>query len=160
MPHQRLNCPNCGAELFYDPRRIPAADKGGVVCPYEGLPFARLRAGHDQIYFGPWRKIDSGPPDVLRAYHRIGRHLFTIGKALEGKDLPAARRDLVKAQEALQTADPREDLSHALRLMDHALSYAHRVIDDLLHEEGLPPHYPMDFAPWYDAVEIPFRDEW
>ena len=47
-----------------------------------------------------------------------------------------------------------------LRLMDNALSYAHRAIDDLLHEKGLPPHQPMDFAEWYDVVEVPFRDEW
>ncbi len=160
MPHQRLSCPNCGAELFYDPRRVPADGQEEVVCPYDGLAYARLRAGHDQIYFGPWRKIDSGKADVLRAFHRIGRHLFTIGKALEDKDLPAARRDLAKAQEAFLAADPREDVSGALRLMDHALSYAHRVIDDLLHEDGLPPHFPMDFAAWYDAVELPFRDEW
>jgi hypothetical protein len=44
--------------------------------------------------------------------------------------------------------------------MDHALSYAHRVIGDLLHEKGLPPHSPADFADWYDAGEVPFREDW
>jgi hypothetical protein len=44
--------------------------------------------------------------------------------------------------------------------MDHALSYAHRVIGDLLHEKGLAPHSPADFAEWYDAGEVPFREDW
>jgi hypothetical protein len=44
--------------------------------------------------------------------------------------------------------------------MDHALSSAHMAIDDLLHEEGLPPHDPMEFSKWYDAVEVPFKEEW
>jgi hypothetical protein len=28
------------------------------------------------------------------------------------------------------------------------------------HEKGVPPHQPMDFAEWYDVVEVSFRDEW
>jgi hypothetical protein len=104
--------------------------------------------------------MDAGPTEVVRAYHQIGRHLSAIGRVLEGVDLPAARRDHLKAVEAYRLGNPREDSQEALRFMDHALSYAHRVIDDLLHEMGLPPHTPMDFAGWYDAVEVPFRDEW
>lgn len=131
-----------------------------MACPYETLAYAGLRAGHDRIYFGRWRKMDAGPAEILRAYNQIGRHLRSIRQALEEMDLPAARHDLAKAFEAYQEGDPREDERDALRSMDHALSYAHRVIDDLLHEVGLPPHAPMDFAEWYDAVEVPFRDEW
>ena len=56
--------------------------------------------------------------------------------------------------------DPEDIAGEAFRFLDNALSYAHRVIDDLLHEKGLPPHWPMDFAEWYDVVEVPFRDEW
>jgi hypothetical protein len=119
-----------------------------------------LRAGHDAIYFGPWRRIDAPPIEIRRGYHRIGRHLDAIGIALTGHDLPAAARDLDQAIEAHHAADPREESRDALRLMDNALSYAHRAIDDLLHEKGLPPHQPMDFAEWYDVVEVPFRDEW
>jgi hypothetical protein len=155
-----LVCPACGAELSFDSRKVPSGGKGKPVCPYDGFAYAVLRAGHDKIYFGRWRKIDSSSGDVLRAYHQLGRHLAAIGKVLGDKDLPAARRDLAKAQEAHLSVDPREDTVHALRLLDHALSYAHRVIDDLLHEDGLPPHYPMDFAAWYDTVEVPFREEW
>jgi hypothetical protein len=119
-----------------------------------------LRAGHDAIYFGPWRRIDAPPMEILRGYHRIGRHLDAIAAELAGHDLPAAARDLDEALEAHRAADPREDVRDALRYMDNALSYAHRAIDDLLHEKGLPPHQPMDFAEWYDVVEVPFRDEW
>lgn len=157
MPLSRSTCPTCGAELASHRAMTP---NGNVACPYEGLAYHELRGGHDQIYFGPWRKMDAGPADVLRAYHQIGRHLGAIGRALAGEDLPAARHDLAKAFEAYQAGDPRENERDALRFMDHALSYAHRVIDDLLHENGLPPHAPMDFAGWYDAVEVPFKDEW
>jgi hypothetical protein len=98
--------------------------------------------------------------EILRGYHRIGRHLDAIRAELAGNDLPAAARDLDHAIEAHHAADPREDAMDALRFMDNALSYAHRAVDDLLHEKGLPPHQPMDFAEWYDVVEVPFRDEW
>ncbi|MCL5884109.1 MAG: zinc-ribbon domain-containing protein [Deltaproteobacteria bacterium] len=160
MPLARTVCPACGAALTYDSRKALKGTGGKVACPYEGLAYAELRAGHDRIYFGPWRKLNASPIDVRRVYHRIGRHLSAIGQVLRDKDLPAATRDLAKAVEAFQTGDPREGDSDVLRLMDHALSYAHRAIDDLLHEEGLPPHNPMDFAEWYDAAEVPFRDEW
>jgi hypothetical protein len=124
------------------------------------LAYAALRAGHDAIYFGPWRRMDAPPTEVRRGYHRIARYLDAIREELSGRDLPAAVRDLDAALGAIQAADPREEVPDTLRLMDNALSYAHRAIDDLLHEKGLPPHQPMDFAEWYDVVEVPFRDEW
>ena len=117
---------------------------------YDGLAYAALRAGHDAIYFGPWRRIEALPTEIRRGYHRIGRHLDAIGAELAGHDLPAAARGLAEALESLHAADPREDAPDALRFMDNALSYAHGAIDDLLHERGLPPHHPMDFAEWYD----------
>ena len=157
MPLSRTTCPACGAVLASHSR---GSDSGKFACPYEGLAYSELRAGHDRIYFGAWRKMDPSPAEIIRAYHGIGRHLKAIERALGDKDLPAARRDLAKAAEAFHSGDPREDSRDALRFMDHALSYAHRVIDDLLHEMGLPSHAPMDFAGWYDAVEVPFRDEW
>lgn len=154
------HCPHCGAELRGDPRRRGSRPAGAPGCPYDRLAYAALRAGHDAIYFGAWRRIDAPPTEIRRGYHRIGRHLDAIGGELAGHDLPAAARDLDRALEALRAADPREDAHDALRFMDNALSYAHRAIDDLLHEKGLPPHHPMDFAEWYDVVEVPFRDEW
>jgi len=69
-------------------------------------------------------------------------------------------RDLGKAIEALEAGNPDAESSDALRFLDHALSYAHTAIDDLLHGEGLPPHDPMEFAKWYDAAEVPFKEEW
>ncbi len=154
------HCPHCGAELRGDPRRRGSRPGGTPGCPYDALAYAALRAGHDTIYFGSWRRIDAPPIEILRGYHRIGRHLDAIGAELAGHDLPAAARDLDQAIDAHRAADPREDALDALRSMDNALSYAHRAIDDLLHEKGLPPHQPMDFAEWYDVVEVPFRDEW
>lgn len=154
------HCPHCGAELWGGARGDGSRTGGTPGCPYDGLAFSALRAGHDAIYFGPWRRIDAPPTEIRRGYSRIGRHLDAISAELAGRDLPAATRDLDRAIEAHQAADPREGARDALRLMDNALSYAHRAIDDLLHEKGLPPHQPMDFAEWYDVVEVPFRDEW
>jgi len=152
-------CPHCGAELRGGARRCGSLPGGTPGCPYDGLACAALRAGHDAIYFGPWRRIDAPPLEIRRGYHGIGRHLDAIGRELAGHDLPAAARDLNQAIEAHRTADPREEAPDALRLMDNALSYAHRAIDDLLRQKGDPPHQPMDFAEWYDVVEVPFREE-
>ncbi len=154
------HCPRCGAELRLDARRAGSLTGGTPGCPYDGLAYAALRAGHDGIYFGAWRRIDAPPTEIRRGYHRIERHLEAIGAVLAGLDLPAAARDLCAAQAALHGVDPREECRDTLRFMDNALSYAHRAIDDLLHEKGLPPHQPMDFSEWYDVVEVPFRDEW
>jgi len=154
------HCPHCGAELRGDMRKGGSRPGGVPGCPYDALAYAALRAGHDAIYFGAWRRIDALPLEIRRGYHGIGRHLDAIGRELAVHDLPAAVRDLDAAIKAHRTADPREEAPDVLRLMDNALSYAHRAIDDLLHEKGLPPHQPMDFSEWYDVVEVPFRDEW
>ena len=160
VPLSQMSCPACWAELTYDSRRALERTGGKVVCPYEGLAYAELRSGHDRIYFGRWRKIEATSIDIRRGYHQLGRHLSAIAQALGEKDLPAARSDLEMAIQTFRAEDPRDESPELLRLMDHALSYAHRTIDDLLHEVGLPAHSPMDFAEWYEAVEVPFRDVW
>ena len=119
-----------------------------------------LRAWHDLLYFGRWRRMDATSIDVRKAHHQMKRLLGEIAIALESGDFPPARKDLEKALEALYTAESGEGGPDALRYLDHALSYAHRVIGDLLHEKGLAPHSPADFAEWYDAGEVPFREDW
>ncbi|HQT98019.1 MAG TPA: hypothetical protein PK416_09105 [Thermodesulfobacteriota bacterium] len=104
--------------------------------------------------------MDATSIDLRRASSQLKRLLREIGIALEKEDIPAARIDLEKALEALYGAESGEGEPDALRSLDHALSYAHRVIGDLLHEKGLPPHSPADFAGWYDAEEVPFREDW
>jgi len=131
-----------------------------VECPYKGGAFMGLRAGHDLLYFGRWRRMDATAIDVRKAHHQMKRLLGEIAISLETEDIPPARKDLEKALEALYTAESGEGGPDALRYLDHALSYAHRVIGDLLHEKGLPPHSPADFAGWYDAGEVPFREDW
>ena len=160
MPLSRMTCSACGADLVYDSHEAVKDPDGMTICPYRGRGYSELRAAHDRIYFGKWRKMDSTTADIRRAYNQIGRHLKTIGRVLETKDLPAANRDLGKAVEAYHAGDPAGESPNALRFLDHALSYAHMAIDDLLHEEGLPPHDPMEFSKWYDAVEVPFKEEW
>ncbi len=153
-------CPRCGAKLEGTSRKHGEGPLPGGGCPYAGLPYADLRAAHDAIYFGRWRRMDASPLDILRAYRQLGRHIGSIGEALPGRVLPAASGDLARAADAHRAADPAADAGDALRFMDNALSYAHRAIDDLLREDKEPPHRPMDFSEWYDAVEVPFRDEW
>lgn len=155
-----MSCAVCGTEHLSAPARERAAPAGGTVCPYQGGPYAGLRAGHDQLYFGRWRRMEATSIDLRRASRRLERLLHGISEALETEDIPAARKDLGKALEALNGAESGEGGPDTLRFLDHALSYAHRVIGDLLHEKGLAPHSPADFAEWFDAGEVPFREDW
>ncbi len=160
MPIQRVSCRICGAEHSTAPRGRPAPPGGTADCPYEGLAYGALRAAHDGLYFGRWRSANATRIDIRQARHRLERLLSAIAEALRTADVPAAKRDLDKALDAMYSLGADEEGPRDLLLMDHALSYAHRVIGDLLHEKGLPPHAPADFAAWHDAVDVPFRDEW
>lgn len=104
--------------------------------------------------------MDATSFDIRRAHRQLEALLGRLGGALENEMLPASRKDLDKASDALHTAGPDEAGPEAILQMDHALSYAHRVIGDLMHEKGAPPHAPADFAAWYDASEVPFREDW
>lgn len=155
-----MSCPICGVAHSPAPSGWTAASGGPGTCPYQGIPYAKLRAAHDQLYFGRWRSTDATSLDLRRARHQLGKLLSDLARALEKKPLPATRKDLDRAFEALQTVEPGGDGPEDLRHMDHALSYAHRAIGDLLHEKGAAPHSPGDYAAWYDAAEVPFRDDW
>ncbi len=160
MPTRRVSCRVCGAEHAAAPRGTPSASGGEETCPYGGVPYAELRAGHDQLYFGPWRKVDATAIDIRKARRGLERLLRAIAAVLQTEDVPAGKRDLNKAFEAVYSMGPDDEGPRDLLLMDHALSSAHRVIGDLLHEKGLPPHHPADFAAWYDAGDVAFRDDW
>lgn len=155
-----MYCPICGVDHLPTPAGGTAASGGSRSCPYQGVPYAGLRAGHDQLYFGRWRSSNANSIDLRKAHHQLRKLLNDIARTLETEQLPAARKDLDKAFEAMETAEPGEDGPVALLHMDHALSYAHRVIGDLLHEKGAFPHSPGDFAALFDAAEVPFRDDW
>lgn len=155
-----MNCSFCGKEHLSAPGGGRTTPGGGRPCPYNGVPYMELRAGHDELYFGRWRSADATSIDIRKACHRMKRLLHEIAGALESEDIPAGRMDLEKAFEALHAAGPDDEGPDALRHLDHALSYAHRVIGDLLHEKGLAPHSPADYAEWYDAGEVPFREDW
>lgn len=159
-PNCRMSCPICGVEHLPTPAGGTAASGGSRACPYQGVAYAELRAGHDQLYFGRWRSSNANSIDLRKAHNQLRILLKEIARALDAERLPAARKDLDKAFEALQTVEPGEDGPEALLHMDHALSYAHRVIGDLLHEKGAAPHSPGDFAALYDVAEVPFREEW
>ncbi|MGE5188989.1 MAG: hypothetical protein ACM3NF_02915 [Gemmatimonadota bacterium] len=160
MPTSWPICRVCGAAHSPSPAGAASGGVGGIACPYGGAAYARLRAGHDQLYFGRWRSLDATRRDIRMARDGLERLLRAIGAVLAAEDLPVARRDLEKAYEALYSADAGEAGPGDLVFLDHALSYAHRVIGDLLHEKGLAPHSPSDFAGWYDAGDVPFREDW
>jgi len=44
-----MNCPICGAEHSSAPNRERSTPAGGRLCPYQGGPYAGLRAGHDHL---------------------------------------------------------------------------------------------------------------
>lgn len=155
-----MNCPICGWEHFPAPARGSPSPAGEPPCPYRGLAYAALRAGHDVLYFGRWRGINATSIDIRRAHRQLRKLLNDIARDLETEHLPAARVDLEKAFEAMQMAGTGEEGQESLLHLDQALSYAHRVIGDLLHEKGARPHSPGDFAEWYDAAEVPFREDW
>src|SRR5512140_1808895 len=81
-----MNCPVCGWEHFPagGGKAAPSADGGG--CPYKGAVYKGLRAGHDQIYFGRWRRLDANSIDLRRACHQLERLLREITAALETED--------------------------------------------------------------------------
>lgn len=160
MPTHRVNCRVCGAEHAAAPRGAPSPPGDAGTCPYAGSAYAALRAGHDQLYFGRWRGTDPTPIDIRQARRQLERLLRAIAQVLENEDVPAAKRDLGKAFDAIYSLGADEVSPRDLLLMDHALSYAHRVIGDLLHEKGLPPHAPADFSAWHGDGDVPFRDDW
>ena len=155
-----MACPSCGGEHLAVARKDGRARDAPAACPYAGLAFPTLRAGHDRLFFGRWRRGDATPVDVRRGFRRIVDYLRALDEALKSLDHPAARRDLSKAFAAYYAFDPEDGGPGAMLSLDHALSYAHRVLNDLLQEDGLPSHSPADFADWYDAGEIPFREDW
>ncbi len=155
-----INCRLCGAEHMSAPRGASSPSGGGEACPYAGLAYAGLRAGHDQLYFGRWRGMEASRLEVDRARNGLERLLRAIAGVLDAEDVPAAKRDLNKAFDVVYTLGRDVTRPQDLILLDHALSYAHRVIGDLLHEKGLPPHAPADFAGWHEAGDVPFREDW
>jgi hypothetical protein len=155
-----MACAVCRGEHLPITKREGSARGAPAACPYAGLAFPELRAGHDRLFFGRWRGNDASPIDVRRSFRQMDDYLRMLDIALKPFDQPAARRDLSKAFAAYFSSDPEDGGPGALLSLDHALSYAHRVLNDLLQETGLPSHSPMDFAEWYDAGEIPFREEW
>ncbi len=156
-----MACPTCGADHARQPLGGPRRPGGDAACPYAGLAYRELRAGHDEIFFGRWRRTDAGNVDIRRARNLLDRHLRAIRRALEAEDVPAARADLNKAFEAfLSAGGGDEEAPETVMYLDRALSYAHRALGDLLHEKGVTPHSPVDFASWYEAGEIPFREDW
>ncbi|MFA5806771.1 MAG: hypothetical protein WC978_00210 [bacterium] len=114
--------------------------------PYEGLAYAKLRAGHDEIYFAPWRRPDPGPYDIRRAYLQLGGLLREVLQVLKVRDLPAVRYDIEQSIRELENTLPGGESPDVVLTMDEALAHIHRAIDGLLQDQGLPPHSSLDFA--------------
>ncbi len=130
----------------YDVLGRPIRKAGPPASPYEGLAYAKLRAGHDAIYFSSWRRPGSGPYAVRRAYLQLGVLLRDVLQALKVINLPAVRSDIERSIRALENSVPREESPELVLLMDEALAHIHKAIDGLLRDKGLPPHSSLDFT--------------
>ena len=126
--------------------------------PYRGLAFAHLCEAHDRIYFGGWRMPAATPLDFRRAYRQIGRFLEALGRECERSGTPEAGRYLDQARAALGRVDPAVEVDGAVLALDNALSYGHHALNSLLRHYRVPTHNPENFARFYDASEVPFRE--
>ena len=125
--------------------------------PYRGLAFAHLCEAHDRIYYGGWRSPVATPGDFRRASRQIGRYLDALAQECERSHAADGGRFLEQAQAAFARVDP--DISSADTLsLDHALSYAHRALNALLHQYRMLTHDPEAFAGFYDVTGVPFRE--
>lgn len=127
--------------------------------PYRGLPFAHLMEAHDRLYYGPWRSPSATVRDFQRAYRQVDRYLTALAQEIERSRSPEARNHLKKAEDALAQADPDMTGASATRSLDNALSYAHHALNALLRQYRMPIHDSATFAGFYDAVEMPFREQ-
>jgi hypothetical protein len=126
--------------------------------PYRGLVYAHLQEAHDRLYYGSWRGALSSVRDLQRAYHQLGRYLEGLEREVVRTTSVEARKHLESAQAAYLRADPRLYPDGATLNLDQALSYAHRSLNSLLRGQGTPGHDPMAFEPYYDIVDVPFRE--
>lgn len=126
--------------------------------PYRGLLYAHLQEGHDRLYYGPWRSLSASARDLQRAHHQLGAYLDALEREVARIGSANAKQYLEKALAAHLRADPRMYPDVAILNLDHALSYAHHALNCLLRSQGTPEHDPATFEPYYDVVDLPFRE--
>lgn len=127
--------------------------------PYRGLRYARLRHGHDHLYYGRWRGLSASIMDLQRAHHQLGEHLETLEREVTEAGSAEAKTYLEKALNAHLRADPRSYPDSAMLSLDNALAYAHHSLNYLLRREGAQNHDPEAFQSFHDVASVPFREE-
>lgn len=127
--------------------------------PYRGLPFAHLMEAHDRLYYGAWRSPSATVRDFQRAYRQVDRYLAALAHEIERSRSAEGREHLKKAEDALARADPDMIAASATQRLDNALSYAHHALNALLRQYRMPIHDSEALAAFYDAVEMPFREQ-
>ena len=126
--------------------------------PYRGLLYAHLQEAHDRLYYGPWRSSAASVRDLRRAHHQLGSYLDALEREVSKSGSAQAKKYLEKAQGAYLRADPRSYQDTAMLSLDNTLSYAHHALNCLLRRQGSPDHDALAFEPYYDIVDIPFRE--
>lgn len=126
--------------------------------PYRGLPFAHLMEAHDRLYYGAWRSPSATERDFERAYRQIERYVAALGQEIERSRGTEAREHLKKAEDALARTDP-TSMNTFVRGLDNALSYTHNALNALLRQYRMPIHDVNAFGAFYDALEVPFREQ-
>ncbi len=145
-----LGQPSDGAGSFLSSARQSVRfPRQGFSESYEGIEYAGLRSAHDRIYFGEWRRPGASSIAVRRGYYQIERLLEALHWVVWEIGPRTLRGDVEKATDTLKGIDPENESPEIICAMDSALSFAHRVIDRLLNEKGLPPHDAGNFAHWH-----------
>jgi len=125
--------------------------------PYRGLPFARLREAHDQMFYAAWREPSWTVQDLQRAYRQLGRYVDVLSHEVERSRSAEAKTHLAKAMKAFAEVDPEVYAERALKDLDAVLSCCHLALNSLLRHHGVPPHDPRDFEVFHDVRNVPFH---
>lgn len=149
-------CPVCNTPLVED---RDACFTPPSECPYQGTSYPELCSLHDRLYFGTWRKMTATVYEIKRARMKLRRLIAKVKDVAWEVDFQPAKVNVKKAYDAFEKIEPGDDPFASLKFMDHALSYAHHAINDLLHEKGEKSHSPSDFERYYDII-LPFKEDW
>lgn len=159
---QTGNCMLCGTILSLEAGRHPSIEETNgtqIDCPYKGLSHSDLRAYHDNLFFGDWRLSSNNIYDLQRTYFKLGRYLEAVEKRFAGKMDSYCQSLMEKAKGVYLNCDPKIFGYDCIWSLDNVLSLAHTLLNRLLREHGESNHNTIDYEPYYEITNVPFREE-